>query len=247
MSGEEKEAYCTVRFSPDDAATDVVKGATVLEACRSAGIVIDAVCGGTGKCGRCKVRPKGSFDPGDTSTLTADERDSGIVLACEATVTGDLEVEVLPRSRIRQHQILMRTLEAPVTRLSPWLKKVLLELPKATLYDNTADFERVQRALGDRDLEMPIITLRNMSHVIRKGDWTVTATVADLEGRGEITRLESGDKCGCLLGLAVDIGTTTVVGQLIDLLTGNVVASASEYNRQISRGEDVIARMMYSE
>ncbi|MCJ7489545.1 MAG: ASKHA domain-containing protein, partial [Thermoplasmata archaeon] len=78
-------------------------------------------------------------------------------------------------------------------------------------------------------------------------DWTVTATVADLEGRGEITRLESGDKCGCLLGLAVDIGTTTVVGQLIDLLTGNVVASASEYNRQISRGEDVIARMMYSE
>ncbi len=247
MSGEEKGTYCTVSFSPDGVATDVVRGATVLEACRSAGIAIDAVCGGTGKCGRCKVRPEGSFDPGDTSTLTSEERRSGIVLACDATVTGDLEVEVLPRSRIRKHQILTRTPEAPVARLSPWLKKVLLELPRATLHDNTADFERIQRTLGDRDLKMPIVTLRNMPHVLRKGDWTVTATVADLEGRGEITRLEPGDQCGSLLGLAVDIGTTTVVGQLIDLLTGDVLASASEYNRQISKGEDVIARMMYGE
>jgi uncharacterized 2Fe-2S/4Fe-4S cluster protein (DUF4445 family) len=247
MSGGEKGTTCAVSFSPDGVVVDVERGITVLEACHVAGIAIDAVCGGTGKCGRCKIRPKGGFDPGDTSTLTDGERSAGVVLACEATVTGDLEVEVLPRSRIREHQILTSTSEAPVERLTPWLKKTLLELPKATLYDNTADFERVQRALGDRELEMPIVTLRNMPHVVRNGDWTVTATIADLEGRGEITRLEPGDRCGCLLGLAVDIGTTTVVGQLIDLLTGNVLASASEYNRQISRGEDVIARMMYSE
>jgi uncharacterized 2Fe-2S/4Fe-4S cluster protein (DUF4445 family) len=247
MSGEEKGTHCTVSFSPDGVVTDVARGATLLEACRAAGIAIDAVCGGVGKCGRCKVRPKGGFDAGDTSSLTDEERASGVVLACEATVTDDVEVEILPRSRIRAHQILTRTVEVPIAKLSPWVKKVLLQLPKATLYDNTADFERVQRAIGDRDLEMPIVTLRNMSNVIREGGWTVTATVADLEGRGEITRLEPGDKCGCLLGLAVDIGTTTVVGQLIDLLTGNVVATASEYNKQISRGEDVIARMMYSE
>lgn len=247
MAGEEEGNQCSVSFSPDDIVVQVTRGITVLEACRTACIAIDAVCGGAGKCGRCKVRPRGQFDPGDTSALTDEEREAGIVLACEATVTGDLEVEILPRSRIREHQILTRTLEVPVARLSPWVKKVLLELPKATLYDNTADFERVQRALGDRDLEMPIVTLRNMSDVIRDGNWTVTATVADLEGRGEITRLEPGNACDCLLGVAVDIGTTTVVGQLIDLLTGNVLANASEYNRQISRGEDVIARMMYSE
>jgi uncharacterized 2Fe-2S/4Fe-4S cluster protein (DUF4445 family) len=247
MAGGKKGASCTVSFSPDGVAADVAIGDTILDACRSAGIAIDAVCGGTGKCGRCKVRPKGGFNPGDTSTLTEEDRGSGVVLACEATVTGDIEVEVLPRSRIREHQILTRTPGAPVAKLSPWLKKILLQLPKATLYDNTADFERVQRALGDRELKMPIVTLRNMPNVIRKGDWTVTATVADLEGRGEITRLEPGDNCGCLLGLAVDIGTTTVVGQLIDLLTGSVLATASEYNRQVSRGEDVIARMMYSE
>ena len=236
-----------MNFSPDGIAVKVSRGATVLEACHVAGIAIDAVCGGVGKCGRCKVRPKGLFDSGDTSALTDRERESGVVLACEATVTGDLDVEVLPRSRIREHQILIRTLRMPVVELSPWVKKVLLQLPKATLYDNTADFERVQRAIGDRDLEMPIVTLRNMSNVIREGGWTVTATVADLEGRGEITRLEPGDRCDSLLGVAVDIGTTTVVGQLVDLLTGDVLASASEYNRQISRGEDVIARMMHSE
>ncbi|UCE92334.1 MAG: DUF4445 domain-containing protein [Methanobacteriota archaeon] len=247
MSGEEEGTLCTVSFSPDGVAVEMVRGTTILEACRAAGIAIDAVCGGTGKCGRCKVRPKGLFDPGDTSALAEEERESGVVLACETLVTGDLEVEVLPRSRIREHQILTRTLETPVVKLSPWVRKVLLELPKATLYDNTADFERVLRALGDRNLEMPIVTLRNMSNVLREGGWTVTATVADLKSRGEITRLEPGDKCGCLLGVAIDIGTTTVVGQLIDLLTGDVLASASEYNRQISKGEDVIARMMYGE
>jgi uncharacterized 2Fe-2S/4Fe-4S cluster protein (DUF4445 family) len=210
-------------------------------------VAIDAVCAGVGKCGRCKVRPKGGFDPGDTAILTEDELASGVVLACQATIAGDLEVEVLPRSRIREHQILTRTPETTVAVLSPWLKKVLLELPKATLSDNIADFERVQRVLGDRRWAMRIDTLRNMPHVLRAGDWTVTATLADLEGREDITRLEPGDRRGCLLGLAVDIGTTTVVGQLVDLLTGNILVTASEYNRQISRGEDVIARMMYSE
>jgi len=247
MSGGVKGTYFRVSFSPDGVAADVASGTTILEACRQAGVAIDAVCGGTGKCGRCKVRPKGAFDPGDTSPLSSPERDSGVVLACEATVRGDLEVEVLPRSRIREHQILTKTPGKEVVELSPWVRKALLELPKATLYDNTADFERILRALGDRRLTMPIETLRNMPHVIRRGDWTVTATLANLEDREEITRLEPGDRCDCLLGLAVDIGTTTVAGQIVDLLSGKVMATASEYNRQISRGEDVIARMMHSE
>jgi uncharacterized 2Fe-2S/4Fe-4S cluster protein (DUF4445 family) len=247
MSGGEKGTYCRVSFSSDGVSADVPRGTTVLEACRAAGVAIDAVCGGTGKCGRCKVRPEGDFNPGDQSTLTEEERSSGVVLACEATVSGDLEIEVLPRSRIREHQILTRTSGFAVPEPTPWLRKVLLELPKATLYDNTADFERILRVLGDRSLNMPIDTLRNMPHVLRAGEWRITATLANLEGREEITRLEPGDRCGCLLGLAVDVGTTTIVGQVVDLLSGEVLATASEYNRQISRGEDVIARMMYSE
>lgn len=247
MSGAEKGTRCRVNFASDGVHADVASGTTILEACQAAGVPIDAVCGGTGKCGRCKVRPKGEFSPGDVRSLTDLERETGVVLACEATVEGDLEVDILPRSRIREHQILTRTPEAKVSKPTPWLRKVLLDLPKATLYDNTADFERIQRALGDRGYTMPIETLRNMPHVLRSGDWKVTATLADLEGREEITRLEPGDNCDCLLGLAVDIGTTTVVGHIVDLLTGEVLATASEYNRQISRGEDVIARMMYSE
>ena len=238
---------CEVGFSPDGIKVKVPKGVTILEACQAAGIAIDAVCGGEGKCGRCRVRPNGDILPGRRDTLSSSEVEAGYVLACEATVQGDLEVVIPPRSRIREHQILVRSVERKVPELSPWLWKTLIEMPKATVYDNTADLERLLRSLPDKDLTMPIETLRRLPHVAREGGWKVTATLSRLEPPPEIVRLESSDRRGRLLGLAVDIGTTTIVGQLVDLLTGEVLATASEYNRQVSRGEDVIARMMYSE
>ncbi len=238
---------CKVRFSPDGVTATVARGSTILDACDAAGIEIDAVCGGDGKCGRCKVRPKGGFLPGRQDMLSRAEVEAGVVLACEAAVEGDLEVEILPRSRIREHQILERSAERAVPEPSPWLWKTLVELPKATIYDNTADLERLLRTMNDKELTMPIETLRMLPHVLRKGDWKATATISRLEPPPEIVRLEVGDRRGHLLGLAVDIGTTTVVGQLINLLTGEVLATASEYNHQISKGEDVIARMMFSE
>ncbi|MDH3365715.1 MAG: 2Fe-2S iron-sulfur cluster-binding protein, partial [Thermoplasmata archaeon] len=238
---------CEVRFSPDGVAATLARGSTILEACSAAGIAIDAVCGGEGKCGRCKVRLKGEFLPGRQDSLSRAEVDAGIVLACEATVEGSLEVEILPRSRIRKHQILVRSVEREVPELSPWLWKTFLEMPKATLFDNTADLERLIRAMSDKELTMPIETLRRLPRIAREGDWKVTTTISRLEPPPEIVRLEAGDQRGRLLGLAVDIGTTTVVGQLVNLLTGEVLATASEYNRQISKGEDIIARMMFSE
>jgi uncharacterized 2Fe-2S/4Fe-4S cluster protein (DUF4445 family) len=238
---------CEVRFTPDGVTATVARGSTILDACDAAGVAIDAVCGGEGKCGRCKVRPEGGFLPGCQDTLSRAEVDAGVVLACEATVDGDLEVEILPKSRIRKHQILERSAEREVPELSPWLWKTFVEMPKATVYDNTADLERLLRSMNDKEFTMPIETLRRLPHTLRKGDWKVTATTSRLEPPPEIVRLEVGDRRGHLLGLAVDIGTTTVVGQLVNLLTGEVIATASEYNRQISKGEDVIARMMFSE
>ena len=238
---------CEVAFSPDGVTVTVPKGATILEACREAGIAIDAVCGGEGKCGRCRVRPNGEFLASRGDVLSKEDAEAGVVLACKATVQGDLKVEILPKSRIREHQILTRSAERAVPTLTPWLCKTLVEMSEANVYDNTADLERLLRTLGDRDLIMPIETLRRLPRIVREGDWKVTATISSLEHPPEITCLESGDRRSRMLGLAVDVGTTTIVGQLVDLLSGEVVATSSEYNRQVSKGEDVIARMMYSE
>jgi uncharacterized 2Fe-2S/4Fe-4S cluster protein (DUF4445 family) len=244
---DEDGTTAAVTFSPDKRTVRVPIGTNLLDACHDAGIAIDAVCGGGGKCGRCRVIPRGRFTCADNALVTDEERGMGVVLACETSVDGDLEVEIPPRSRIREHQILTRTVGEVLGPITPWLTKELVELPPATLYDNTADLERFMRSLGRRGVTVPIETLRNLPRNIRKGGWKVTATISELEPGPEAIRLEPGDTRDRLLGVAVDIGTTTVVAQLVDLTTGETLSTASSYNRQISRGEDVIARMMYGE
>ena len=236
-----------VAFVPDGTVSEVAPGATILDACRTAGIPIDAVCGGEGKCGRCKVRPRGEFEAVASPLLTAEDVRSGVVLACTAVVKGDLTVEVLPRSRVGKHQILTKTVEEMPRPLSPWVRKQYVELPPATISDNVADLERLWRGLKRKDACMPLDTLRALPGAMRKGDWKVTATISELDSAEEITRVEPADTTSRLLGIAVDIGTTTVVVELVDLLEGRVLGTASDYNRQVSRGEDVIARMMYAE
>ncbi|HEX9908273.1 MAG TPA: ASKHA domain-containing protein [Thermoplasmata archaeon] len=247
MEGIRTDRGHVVRFAPDGRSAVVETGTTILDASRMAGVTIDAVCGGEGKCGRCKVRPEGRFSSLESSLISGDERAAGIVLACKATVEGDLSVEVLPRSLVGKHQILTKSIEEVQRPLSPWVRKEFLTLPKATIWDNIADLERLWRALGISGLPMPLETLRGLPNAIRAGDWQVTVTLSTVDSIDEITRVESGDRSTELLGVAADIGTTTVVTDLVDLLDGTVIATASDYNRQVSRGEDVIARMMFSE
>ncbi|OGS41469.1 MAG: hypothetical protein A3K67_04010 [Euryarchaeota archaeon RBG_16_62_10] len=247
MVGVDKDKGYVVVFSPDGKSAAVAAGTTILEASRAAGISLDAVCGGEGKCGRCKVRPEGKFSAAKSALLSSQEAAAGIVLACEATVQGDLTVEVLPRSRVGRHQILTKSVEDIPKPLSPWVRKEFFELPKATIWDNVADLERLWRALGRSGLPMPLEALRELPEAIRAGDWKVTVTLSNVDSIDEITWVEPGNVTSDLLGVAIDIGTTTVVVDLVDLRSGEVLGTASDYNRQVSRGEDVIARMMFSE
>ncbi len=223
------------------------EGKTVLEACQAASIPIDSVCGGRGKCGRCKVRITGHFSADPSPLLSEAERKEGIVLACLAKGQGHIKVYVLPRSRLTKHQILTTSAEELPDPVTPWCTKELVELPPATLSDNIADMERLVRVMGRRSLSVPLEALRELPGALREGGWKVTVTLSDLGDGPEAVRVEPGDTCVRLLGIAVDIGTTTIVVSLVDLLTGKVLGTASDYNKQVSRGEDVIARMMYSE
>lgn len=245
--GRESKAKCRIVFRPENVEVTVPRGRTVLEACSDAGIDIDAVCGGDGKCGRCKIRASGEFNASPSPLVTSEEKESGISLACLTIVEGDMTVDVMPRARIGKHQILTKSIEEIPKIASPWVRKEYLELPPATLSDNIADMERLLRGLGKKGLCMPLDTMKTLPKVLREKDWKVTATITDLESTKEVTRVDPGNTTDLLLGIAVDIGTTTVVVDLVDLLSGKVLGTASDYNRQVSRGEDVIARMMFVE
>jgi len=236
-----------VVFVEDRKEVVLEEGRTVLEACQAAGIPIDSVCGGRGKCGRCKVRVTGHFSADPSPLLSDAERREGIVLACLAQGQGHIKVHVLPRSRLTRHQILTTSAEELPDPITPWCSKEFIELPPATLSDNIADLERLARAMGGRQPSVPMEVLRDLPGALREGGWKVTVTLSDLGRGSEVTRVEPGDTRARLLGIAVDIGTTTIVVDLVDLLTGKVLGTASDYNRQVSRGEDVIARMMHSE
>jgi len=236
-----------VVFAQDRKEVVLEEGRTVLEACQAAGIPIDSVCGGLGKCGRCKVKITGHFSAEPSRRISEAERREGIVLACLARGQGHIKVHILPRSRLTKHQILTTSVEESPEPVTPWCRKELAELPPATLSDNMADMERLVRGMGLRRLSIPLDVLRELPGALREGGWKVTVTLSDLDSGSEVVRVEPGDTRSRLLGVAVDIGTTTIVVDLVDLLTGKVLGTASDYNRQISRGEDVIARMMHSE
>ena len=245
--GARKGREYNVRFESEGATLTVPEGTTILDACRLADIPLDVVCGGEGKCGRCKVAVKGQHSTVASALVSADEAAADIVLACTTTIQGDVTIRVLPRARVGRHQILTKSVEEIPKPISPWVRKEYRELPPPSLSDNLADLERLMRGLERKGLCMPLESLKMLPEASRKAGWRVTATISELESINEIARIDPGDTTDLLMGVAIDIGTTTVVVDLVDLITGKVVATASDYNRQTSRGEDVIARMMYSE
>ncbi len=264
---------CLVRFLPDDKKIKVSKGTDVLNAAIAAGVYINSSCGGEGVCGRCKVIVKaGSVQSEPTGRLTKEEIQKGFVLACRTTIHSDLEVEIPPSSRLAKQQIL--TEEAKVDRLkgvfseagevqrgidleereifshSPLATKVFLKLPPPTLDDNISDLERLYREVR-RKRDIPILqtglaNVKKMGRIFRESNWQVTALLGKRNETTEIVLIEPGDTSGRNFGLAFDIGTTTIVSELIDLNTKNTLSTKAAYNKQASYGEDVITRMIYA-
>ncbi len=189
--------------------------------------------------------------------LAAGGEDPGAFrLSCQAVVCGDVAVDVPPASQAVR-QIVRKAARDRRIEIDPLYRKIYIELEPSTLADPGADWERVKTRLlavdpvtrGPRDLPLDreglvidLPALRALPRVLRDGDWRLTATIR--AGR-EVVRVESGF-AGDLLGLAVDIGTTTIVAHLNDLHTGELLATADRMNPQIGFGEDIMARMSYA-
>ncbi|MFZ5632550.1 MAG: ASKHA domain-containing protein [Bacillota bacterium] len=250
-----------VIFQPSGRRGRVEEGKNLLEASRELGVDIEAICGGAKKCGKCKVKiEEGFFEKfnidsrmSHLSSLHEDEKPhlteemigDNYRLACKAIVHGDVLVFVPEESRGAKQVVLEHGKER-VYNLNPAVRKYYVEMEPATLEDHRGDYERIRQALHEKyglpaDLGIDYFVLLELPDAVRDGNWCVTATVWNDR---EIIRVEPGLAERCV-GLAVDIGTTTVAAYLCDLRSGEVLVVDSMMNPQVRYGEDVLSRITY--
>jgi uncharacterized 2Fe-2S/4Fe-4S cluster protein (DUF4445 family) len=257
-----------VTFLPGGTAIEVAAGESIIRAAMEAGVHINASCGGDGVCGKCRVLvEQGEVQGGISEHLSTEDRDKGYRLACQARVAEDVAIRIpvesaidtsalmrkTPRQTARIHQMDLDDIKEQGLFVPP-MEKLYLELPPPSAGDNLPDISRLVNYLrirhdeGRLAISLPVI--RKIPTVFRQQDFKVTVTVARPvrpSGKNRIINVEPGDTTDQNYAVAMDIGTTTVYGQVVDLNTGKVLAEAGKFNGQISYGEDVISRIVYAE
>lgn len=236
-------------FLPYQVEAEVYEGETVIDVAMRVGIHINASCGGVGSCNKCKILI-------ENGEVLGEKIEDIFYKACTAYPKTDLIVRV-PVESLYDRRALLRRSRAKALDLKwdklpePVLKKHYLELIPPTIEDNTPDLERLLSTLhsaGLKDFHIPSGVLSTLPYTLRETDFKVTVSSAwDPFHRVEIiTRVEAGDRRATNLGVAMDLGTTTLQLELIDLNTGETLAVTSDYNPQISYGEDVISRIEFA-
>ncbi|MGA2934241.1 MAG: ASKHA domain-containing protein [Methanomicrobiales archaeon] len=244
-----------ITFLPSYRKITVESGTTILDAARLAGFQMNVVCGGQGKCGKCIVFVKAgevSFDREKFGRFfTGEELEAGGCLGCQAAVLGDLQVLIPESSLIQEQKILIESLGLE-TAFSPSVWKYALELQPPTLDDPSPDLTRLLWGIEKKGgpvvekIYAPLEVLHLIPRVLRESGWRVTGTVALVPGGYRLINVEKGDTTAQLYGAAVDLGTTTIVVYVRSLVDGKVVGVASNYNRQITCGEDILSRVNYA-
>ncbi len=239
-------------------------GTPILECARRLGVDLDSVCGGRGMCGRCQVlvaegefaKHRISSSLASVSRLSAVEQKYAAIkglkkgrrLSCNTRLLADVVIDVPAESQVHR-QVVRKRAEVRAITIDPVVKPYYVEVDKPDLHHPSGDFQRLDAALTrDWGIELhdtDLYVLRRLQEVVREGDWKVTAAIRRTLGRyDEIVGLWPGLKTR-LLGLAVDVGTTTVSCQLVDMSSGEVLSVAGAMNPQIRFGEDLMSRVSY--
>ena len=216
----------------------VPPGVTVFDSASWNGIAIDSTCGGHGTCHKCKVQLNRSepVTRHDEKTFSKDQLDGGWRLACLVKATRDLSV-VVPPLTTRPKAATVGVGRQVILR--PAVQKRYVELTEPTLEDQTTDIDRLLAAITDLEPRADLHVLRRLPTGLRAAGFKVTAGIVD----EELIDVEPGDTTDRRYAIAFDLGTTTVVATLLDLVTGTPVAVASMLNRQQPFGGDVISRI----
>ncbi|MEW6095984.1 MAG: ASKHA domain-containing protein [bacterium] len=253
-----------VIFHPGGEIGDAAAGENLLRVAAAAGLYITASCGGNQTCGKCKVIiESGEIEGGISEKLTTDEIKKGYRLACASKVKSDLVVRIPPESQFSDKRMLEKAVSQrllipealrdliPDYKLNPLLKKYYLELPTPTKEDNIDDFSRVKRSLKKiynfEDCSINLFSLNKLPNTLREANFKVTLTLLEEDkDKPKIVNIEKGNKTNRHFSIAIDVGTTSIYVRLINLSSGDILATASDYNAQIAYGEDIITRIVYS-
>jgi uncharacterized 2Fe-2S/4Fe-4S cluster protein (DUF4445 family) len=254
---ERSEDGVRVLFTPSGRQGEVPDGSNVLEIAREFGVDLDSICGGRGICGRCQVQLGSSkniaHDPAKVSEPNLIELnyrgarplEEGHRLGCQMTVLDDVVIDVPASSQVHR-QVVRKRPEVPDIDVDPVVRLHYIEVPTTELGDTTSDQRRVMAALADQwgltGLRLDPRALPDLQLALLEGKDAVTVVVHD---GADVTAVWPGfhDRT---LGVAFDVGSTTIAGHLCDLLTGEVLASHGEMNPQIRFGEDVMSRVSYA-
>lgn len=237
-----------IDFEPIGKRVEVAPGTDLLDAARQAGIGLASVCGGEGTCGRCRVViMAGNVTPpvdADRRFLSQLEITSGQRLACRCQIYSDVKVHV-PKASLVTDQRLQLDGQTRQLQIDQTIHAYEVEVPPPTLHDLRADLERVidglETAHGLRKLSAEPAVMQALTPLARRTDWHLTTYIR----RHEIVGVAAWGRRP--LGLAIDLGTTKIAGYLIDLETGEELATNGIMNPQIGYGEDVISRLVHAD
>jgi len=235
-------------------------GAELLAALRQGGVEAESPCGGKGTCGKCIVRiAAGEVDSDSLGMLSGESVAEGYVLACRTRVLDkDITVEIPEQVGLAggkfadtdETYLVRKELLPRDADLDPLAVKWMLTVSPPQLEGGLSDVDRltaaVREAWGPRRVIYPLATLRNVADALRADKGQVTVTLIREPDQFHVVRIEPGDTTTRHFGLAIDLGTTTIAVQLIDLTHGTILATRSDYNAQITCGLDVISRINYA-
>jgi uncharacterized 2Fe-2S/4Fe-4S cluster protein (DUF4445 family) len=231
-------------FMPSGKRGHFPRGTAVLDAARSLGVDIDSVCGGRAICGRCQVEvAEGDFAKHGINSVATSVTPQGEA-SCQAKLEADIVIDVPASSQVH-HQVVRKPHEDHDITIDPVVHAYFVEVSSPTLDEPLGDLERLQAALEAewelQDLSCEPAVLRGLQEVLNKEKRQVTVAVRNDK---RIVAVWPGFK-EKLLGIAFDVGSTTVAAHLCNLTTGEVVASAGKMNPQIRYGEDLMSRVSY--
>jgi len=236
-----------VTFLPNKQTSAFQTGTTLREAALDLGILLDSDCAGIGTCGQCRVRATGAVGPVtdiERELLSPEELASDTRLSCQATIQGACLCTVGDTPRIAEQQIMTegKSLHFP---FCPDTRQVVVRVTPPEVGDKHFDLEAIENHIREHEprLSQPTLEIiKAVPAVTRESEGRLTAIL----DQNVLLRLEKGNSPRPLYGVAFDIGTTTVVGKLIDLTEDRTLAVASALNAQEPFGADVVTRAKYT-
>jgi len=246
MPTKTRPQYVGLNILPFDLWIKVPKGVTIWEALKQADVYVDGDCGGLGKCGKCKVRVLSSVGPPtqeEKTLLDEEELRQGIRLACRTQIDKDCTINIGEDVSGTEYFQILKSGYRPILHPEPLVYKRLITLPLDMQYDGLSDFDRIKVVMvpENRDLTATLHCLQTLPWMLEETQYSGTAVLH----KNTLLAWQHQEEVHRYYGVVFDLGTSTLVGKLINLADGSEVAAVSCLNSQIKYGTNIISRLQY--